>query len=446
MAYKDIPTRPLPVDVGPEIPPLPLGSPIQPRFFWGQLLTDQDLTQLVEWVQDRFRLGRYREGWGVVNGLSVSYDPDNHSQVIVGPGYAVSNWGDDIIVPTNTLFNLEEVYRLKQTNCARVMAEAETNGKDIQLGSQTYPMKEVCVIDLYIAYAEQPTEPRATLGRTPHRQADVYENSRTQEHFKLLWRLAEERESPAIVANRWQEDYQAWLSDQKADWDPEMDAADQLLHLMQNYYSAPVSGILSRTQEDGTVPLARLWLQIGASNPQTVLAIDPYPPHRRLFQPDALPAPTGYVNLAHLLWHRWETGFNILNDFLHSIGIEVVDTRLFDEEQHAEAVAVVLAGQVCVPYGSSLAVCAVNMGNVLGTRIVGFQDVLLSSNESEAIDKLKQIKGIGAKSAQFLVQAGYHTPAAVAEADSETLEALLRKAGLVNFDIDEIKASAAALG
>src|SRR5262245_59204059 len=70
----------------------------QPRFFCGQLLTDQDLTALLRWTQDKLRLGRYRHGWGVVCGLEVHCDPRQPGWVIVSPGYAVSCCGDDIIV------------------------------------------------------------------------------------------------------------------------------------------------------------------------------------------------------------------------------------------------------------------------------------------------------------------------------------------------------------
>ena len=46
-----------------------------PKFFCGQLLTDQDLTSLVQWVQNKSRLLRYRHGWGVVCGLDVRCQP-----------------------------------------------------------------------------------------------------------------------------------------------------------------------------------------------------------------------------------------------------------------------------------------------------------------------------------------------------------------------------------
>ena len=45
---------------------------VHPNFFCGQLLTDADLNALISWSKEKFRLDRYKNGWGVVHGLSVS--------------------------------------------------------------------------------------------------------------------------------------------------------------------------------------------------------------------------------------------------------------------------------------------------------------------------------------------------------------------------------------
>src|SRR5947209_292801 len=73
---------------------------VKPRFFCGQLLTDTDLSALVEWAREKFGLARYRHGWGVVCGLDVRCDGDarNPARVAVTPGYAIGCCGDDIIV------------------------------------------------------------------------------------------------------------------------------------------------------------------------------------------------------------------------------------------------------------------------------------------------------------------------------------------------------------
>ena len=71
----------------------------RPRFFPGQLLTDEDLTRLEDYVVKKNRLhNRYLHGWGVVCGLEVVCAPCESGIVTVMPGYALSPCGNDIIV------------------------------------------------------------------------------------------------------------------------------------------------------------------------------------------------------------------------------------------------------------------------------------------------------------------------------------------------------------
>ncbi|MCB1928964.1 MAG: hypothetical protein KDH17_13130 [Rhodocyclaceae bacterium] len=71
----------------------------RPRFFPGQLLTDEDLNRLEQYVIGKNRLrNRYLHGWGVACGLEVRCDPCDPAQVVVHNGYALSPCGDDIVV------------------------------------------------------------------------------------------------------------------------------------------------------------------------------------------------------------------------------------------------------------------------------------------------------------------------------------------------------------
>ena len=71
----------------------------RPRFFAGQLLTDEDLNRLERYIIDKNRLhNRYLVGWGVACGLEVVCDACDGDHVIVRTGYALSPCGDDIIV------------------------------------------------------------------------------------------------------------------------------------------------------------------------------------------------------------------------------------------------------------------------------------------------------------------------------------------------------------
>jgi hypothetical protein len=69
----------------------------RPRFFAGQLLTDETLNKLEHYIVEKNKLhNRYLHGWGVVCGLEVVCNPCN--AVTVRGGYALSPCGEDIIV------------------------------------------------------------------------------------------------------------------------------------------------------------------------------------------------------------------------------------------------------------------------------------------------------------------------------------------------------------
>ncbi|MFC5741342.1 hypothetical protein [Dyella tabacisoli] len=78
----------------------------RPRFFAGQLLTDEDLNRLDHYIVAKNRLhNRYLVGTGVACGLEVICNvcgPDQGgTKVTVRPGYAVSPCGNDIVLCKN---------------------------------------------------------------------------------------------------------------------------------------------------------------------------------------------------------------------------------------------------------------------------------------------------------------------------------------------------------
>src|SRR5690606_10083878 len=77
----------------------------RPRFFAGQLLSEQDLNRLDQYIKNKNRLhNRNQHGWGVVNGLLVVCDPCG--DVTVTQGYAVDPCGDDIVLCEDTRVNI----------------------------------------------------------------------------------------------------------------------------------------------------------------------------------------------------------------------------------------------------------------------------------------------------------------------------------------------------
>src|SRR5215831_9570689 len=78
----------------------------RPRFFAGQLLTEEDLNRLERYIVEKNRLhNRYLHGWGVVCGLDVSCHPCA-GFVTVKSGYALSPCGDDILVCCDEAVNV----------------------------------------------------------------------------------------------------------------------------------------------------------------------------------------------------------------------------------------------------------------------------------------------------------------------------------------------------
>src|SRR5262245_17869667 len=87
----------------PGLMPCPACGSLQclcrPRFFAGQLLTEEDLNRLERYVIEKNKLhNRYLHGWGVACGLEVVCDPCDARRVTVRSGYALSPCGEDILV------------------------------------------------------------------------------------------------------------------------------------------------------------------------------------------------------------------------------------------------------------------------------------------------------------------------------------------------------------
>ncbi|MFN7931262.1 MAG: hypothetical protein U0Y68_25700 [Blastocatellia bacterium] len=81
----------------------------RPRFFAGQLLTEDDLNRLDRYIVAKHRLhNRYLHGWGVACGLEVLCHPCA-GQVTIKAGYALSPCGDDIVVCRDTVLDVCEL-------------------------------------------------------------------------------------------------------------------------------------------------------------------------------------------------------------------------------------------------------------------------------------------------------------------------------------------------
>jgi len=218
----------------------------RPRFFCGQLLTDEDLSAMVGWAASKFRLQRYRTGWGVACGLEVTCDPENPQGVIVGEGYAVSCCGDDIIVCADTALDLSGAC-VDEDPCAdpedaiEAAAEKERQRKRDELidelrsgeygdtatadavveamrreladdgtddGDPEEP--EVRWADVFVRYAEHDDDLRATHGHSECAAGPDCEPAKVKETSELYWERGAPRPDTVATA-AWCDGYQKCL-------------------------------------------------------------------------------------------------------------------------------------------------------------------------------------------------------------------------------------------
>lgn len=121
----------------------------RPRFFPGQLLTEEDLTLLVDYVTGKQRLhNRSVLGPGVVCGLEVDCDPCGGGTVEVRPGHALDCAGNDIVVSCKEKVDVGALVRELRVSSLGVDCDRCEEDGDRRYG-------------LFVHYDEQPVDPVA---------------------------------------------------------------------------------------------------------------------------------------------------------------------------------------------------------------------------------------------------------------------------------------------
>jgi hypothetical protein len=150
----------------------------RPRFFAGQLLTEEDLDAAQRYVIEKNKLhNRHLFGSGVVCGLAVRCNPCD-GVVVIEPGYAIDSCGNDIVVCEAQQFDvieyLETSFREEGNDC---------NGK-IRRPPWIFDdrAKEYCLI---ISYNEEHTRPMTAMARDSGCSTRRCEPSRTSEVFRF---------------------------------------------------------------------------------------------------------------------------------------------------------------------------------------------------------------------------------------------------------------------
>lgn len=360
-----------------------LAGPVRPRFFCGQLLTDEDLTALVGWTSARLALQRFRDGWGVVCGLDVRCDPAHPLGVLVGPGYAVTCCGEDVVVCANASLDLSGA-AAGDDPCADpdavIVAAPPITGSPAgavaamrarlagPAGGSTADPVEARTVDIVVRYAERAADPRASLRHTECVQAPECEPARIAESFELRWVGAGDDPDAAATA-AWCAGYTAcldvlrrfsaevggestdqarrkwlrhWIDDhaphvfgglreQVCSWsDEELRArtGEVLTALVLECRRAYVrSGCPSCRRADG-VRLARVRIgQVSAGKPVRVLSVDADPPYRRPHGPGSA-ALQGGTDVASLVGMRWEQAQRRLEQLGVPAVVRTIDTAL----------------------------------------------------------------------------------------------------------------------
>ena len=156
---------------------------VRPRFFAGQLLTEDDLQLLTDYVGQKNRLhNRYLFGAGVVCGLEVTCHPCGDGRVIAHPGYALDCCGNDLTLACAATLDINAMIRdlrrdqLGGFDCVDPCPDPPKSEADCQdrtdaanqkaattqppqgAGEQEPkpPARKYC---LYIRYCEQETDP-----------------------------------------------------------------------------------------------------------------------------------------------------------------------------------------------------------------------------------------------------------------------------------------------
>jgi hypothetical protein len=147
---------------------------VRPRFFAGQLLTEDDLSLLTDYVSGKSRLhNRTLSGPGVVCGLEVSCDPCG--TVLVGPGHALDGRGNDIVLACKEKVDVGALVRDSRVSSAGVRCDDPCD--DERRGYGLFVRYEESAVDPVAPYATE--EPCPTPGCVP---------SRVEEGFRFVVR------------------------------------------------------------------------------------------------------------------------------------------------------------------------------------------------------------------------------------------------------------------
>jgi len=148
---------------------------VRPRFFAGQLLTEDDLSLLLDYTTAKRRLhNRSLYGPGVICGLGVTCDPCGGGTVAVHPGHALDCAGNDIVVSCTERVDITALVRERRVSALGVDCGEPCDDE----GGRRY--------GLYVRYQELPVEPVAPYATEEPCPSPGCVPSRIQEGFRFV--------------------------------------------------------------------------------------------------------------------------------------------------------------------------------------------------------------------------------------------------------------------
>lgn len=329
------------------------------------VLTDDQLNDLAQWVRHRCALHRFVEGWGVVRGLGVRCDPASPGGVVVGPGYARSCCGDNIVICQDMCLNV----------CACQPATPCCDDSPSPVPAKDAGREGRRAVDVYLRYAETPQDPAKVTASCGCGGHDGVEYDRVAEEGTLCCvPVADVSTDPATLAARnWDRgyascsevvcDYLREVSDrssagERLKWilgwidrsgqdalccirrrlcrgDPGDEViAGALLDIVWALRNRYLETTFGQCQAAQGVLLARVWLDTDEQGRCEVECIDSFPPYRQVIADPGWPCMPGYINVAGLMWQRR----SIACERVRRLGLEV-DWRQLGHPKSAEELA-----------------------------------------------------------------------------------------------------------
>lgn len=157
----------------------------RPRFFAGQLLTEDDLQSLEDYVLAKNRLhNRHLFGTGVVCGLQVLCNPCGGGSVTVMPGYALDCCGNDIVLDCQLSLDVNAMIKaLRRDQLGGYDCGDPCSDQQRQLdGAGDMPVREYV---LSVRYCEQDGDPVSPYAVGEPCNAQSCEMSRVREGIRF---------------------------------------------------------------------------------------------------------------------------------------------------------------------------------------------------------------------------------------------------------------------